>query len=118
MDADIFRKMSDDDEMGSLIVNPNISMPKNDYGNLVNDTHSLNSVMDLTNYSWPLETVQVILSRTNGNVFSLSDLSSAYHQLSLSLETQKLISFINGGQKYTYTRRFDALCSLPFFSAD
>ena len=30
-DADIFREMGDDDEMGSLFVNPINSMPKNDY---------------------------------------------------------------------------------------
>ena len=30
-DADIIREMGDDDEMGSLFVNPIILLPKNDY---------------------------------------------------------------------------------------
>ena len=34
-DADIIREMGDDDEMGSLFVNPIILMPKNDYVNLI-----------------------------------------------------------------------------------
>ena len=53
-DADIFREMGDNDEMGSLFVNPIILMPKNDNVKLVNVARYLNSVTDLTNYSWPL----------------------------------------------------------------
>ena len=48
-DADIIREMGDDEEMGSLFVNPIILMHKNDYVNLVFDARFLNSVTDLTN---------------------------------------------------------------------
>ena len=116
-DADIIRKVGDDDEMGSLFVNPIILMPKNDYVKLVIDARYLNSVTDLTNYSWPLEPVQMIMTRLNGKFFSVSDLSCAYHQEPLSSETQKLTRFIIGGRQYTFTRRFYGLCGLPnFFS--
>ena len=116
-DADIFREMGDDVEMGSLFVNPIILMPKNDYVKLMIDARYLNSVADLTNYSWPLEPVQMIMTRVNGKVFSVSDLSCAYHQVPLSPETQKLTSFIIGGKQYTYTRGFYGLCGLRnFFS--
>ena len=116
-EADIIREMGDDDEMGSLSVNPIILMPKNDYVKLVIDARYLNSVTGLTNYSWPLEPVQMIMTRVNGKVFSVSDLSCAYHQVPLSPETQKLTSFIIGGKQYTYTRGFNGLCGLPnFFS--
>ena len=116
-DTDIIREMGDDDEMGSLFVNPIILMPKNDYAKLVIDARYLNSVTDLTNYSWPLEPVQMITTRVNGKVFSVSDLSCAYHQGPLSPETQKLTSSIIGGEQYTYTRGFYGLCGLPnFFS--
>ena len=50
-DADIIREMGDDDDMGSLFVNPLILMPKNDYVTLVIDARYLNSVTDLSNYS-------------------------------------------------------------------
>ena len=111
-DADIIREMGDDDEMGSLFVNPIILMPKNDYVKLVIDARYLNSVADLTNYSWPLEPVQMILTRVNGKFFSVSDLSCAYHQVPLSSETQKLTSFIIGRRQYTFTRGLYGLCGL------
>ena len=92
-------------------------MPKNDYVKLVIDARYLNSVTDLTNYSWPLEPVQMNMTRLKGKFFSVSDLSCAYHQVPLSFETQKLTSFIIGGRQYTFTPGFYGLCGLPnFFS--
>ena len=116
-DVDIIREMGDDDEMGSLFVNSIILMPKNDYLKLVIDARYLNSVTDLTNYSWHLELVQMIMTMVNDKVFSISDLSCAYHQVPLSPETQKLTISIIGGKQYIYTRGFYGLCGLPnFFS--
>ena len=116
-DADIIRDLGDEDEMGSFFVNPKILKPKNDYVKLVIDARYLNSVTDLTNYSWPLELVQMIMTRVNGKFSSVSDLSCAYHQVPLSFETQKLTNFIIGGRQYTFTREFYGLCGLPnFFS--
>ena len=122
-DADIFREMGDkdemgdDDEKGSLFVNPIILMPKNDYVKLVIDARYLNTVTHLTNCSWPLEPVQMIMTRVNGKLFSVSDLSCACHQVPFSYETQKLTSFIFGGRQYTFTGGFYGLCGLPnFFS--
>ena len=93
-------------------------MPKSDYVKLVMGDRFLNSVTDLTNYSWPLEPVQLIITRVNGKFFSVSDLSCAYHQVPLSPETQMLTSFIIGGSKYTYTRGFCGLQGLPKFLLD
>ena len=116
-DADIIREMGDDDEMGSLFVNPIILMPKKDYVKLVIDARYLNLVTNLTSFSWPLEPVQMIMTRVNGNFFAISDLSYACHQVPLSFEKQKLTSFIIGGRQYTFTRGFYGLCGLPnFFS--
>ena len=57
------------------------------------------------------------MTRVNGKVFSVSNLSCAYDQIPLSPETQKIASFIIGGKQYTYTRGFLGLCGLPnFFS--
>ena len=114
-DAYIFREMGDDNDMGSLFVNPIILMPKNDYVKLVIDARYLNSVTDLTNYSWPSELVQMVMTRVNVRFFSVSDLSRAYHQFPLNPETQKLTSFTIGGEQYTYTRRFYGVCGLSNF---
>ena len=78
-DTDTIGEMGDDDEMRSLSVNPLILMPKNDYVKLVIDSCYLNSVTDLTNYSWPLEPLHMIMTRVNVKFFSVSDLSCAYH---------------------------------------
>ena len=116
-DADIIRKKGDDNKMRSLFVNPVILMPKDDYVKLVIDARYLNSLTDLTNHSWPLEPVQIIMTRANGKIFSVTDLSCVYCQVPLSPDTQKLTSFIIGGKRYTYTRGFYGLCGLPnFFS--
>ena len=114
-DADIIGEMGDDDEMRSLFVNPMILMPKSDYVKLVIDAPLLSSVTDLTNYSWALEPVQMIMTRVNGKFFSVSDLFCAYHQVPLNLETQKLTSFIIVGIQYTYIRGFYGVCGLPIF---
>ena len=109
--------MGYDDKMGSIFINQIILMLKNDYVKLVIDARYLNSVTDLANYSGSLEPVQMIMTRVNGKVFSVSDVSCAYHQVPLSSETQKLSSFIIGGKQYTCTRGFYGLCGLPnFFS--
>ena len=115
IDADIIREKGDDDEMGSLFVNTIFLMPKNDHVELVIDACYPNSVTDLTSYSWPLDTVQMIMTRMNGKFFSVNDLSCAYHQVSLSFETQRLTSFIIAGRQYTFTRGFYGLCGLPIF---
>ena len=114
-DADVNRGMGDDDEMGSLFVNPIILMPKNHYVKLVIAAKYLNSATSLTNYSWPIDPMQMIMTRDNGNVFSLSGLSCAYHQVPLISETQKLTSFIIGGKQQSYTRGIYGLCGLPNF---
>ena len=82
-DTDIVREMGDDDEMGSLFGNPIVLMPKSNYVKLLIDARYLKSITDLTNYSWPLEPLQMIITRVNGKFFSVSDLSCAYHQVPL-----------------------------------
>ena len=68
-DAEIIREMGDDDEMGSFCVNPIILMPKDNYVKPVIDAPYRNSVTDLTNHSWPLEPVHMIMIRVNGSFF-------------------------------------------------
>ena len=105
--------MGDDDETGAPFVNPINLMPKNDYVKLLIDARYLDSLTHLTNYSWHSEPVQTIMTKVNGMSFSVS----AYHQVPLSPETQKVIRLIIGGKHYTYTRQFYGFCGLPnFFS--
>ena len=109
----IIQEMGDDDELGSLLVNPIIQLPKADYVKPVIDARYLNSITNLTNYSWPLEPVQIVMTRINGKNFTASDLSCGYHQVPFSPETQKMTSFVIGGEQYTYQVSFYRLCGLP-----
>ena len=109
--------MGSDVEMGSLFTNPIIILPKGDTVKLVIDARYLNSITNLSNYSWPLEPVQMLLTRLDGVYYTTSDFASAYNQVPLSEDTKKLTSFVVGGKQYMFERGFYSLCGLPnFFS--
>ena len=54
-------------------------------------------------------------NKNNWNLFTSSDLTSAYYQVTLTEDTQKITSFIVGGRKYTYQFGFYGLKPLPSF---
>ena len=115
--AGIVREMGSDVEMGWLFTNPIIILPKGDTVKLVIDARYLNSITDSSNYSWPLEPVQMLLTRLDGVYYTISDLASTYNQVPLSEDTKKLTSFVVGGKQYMFERGFCGLCGLPnFFS--
>ena len=103
--------------MGSYFINPVILIPKGDKIKLVIDARYLNSITDLTHYSWPLEPLSTLLQKFKGKYFCTSDLSSAYNQVPLTEETQKLTTFVIGSKQYAFLNGFYGLCGLPnFFS--
>ena len=90
-------------------------LPKKDYVKRVIDARYLNSISDTSNSSWPLEPLNVLMTRTTGTIFTSSDLSSAYNQVPLTEDTQKATSFFVGGRQYTYQVGFYGLKPLPIF---
>ena len=113
----IIREMGNDKEMGSEFINPIIILRKGNTVKLVIDARYLNSITDLSRYSWPLEPIGSLLTRLKGNFFTTSDLCSAYNQVPLTEETKQLVSFVIGPKQYTFERGFYGLCGLPnFFS--
>ena len=109
--------MGDNNEMASIFINPIIILPKGDIVKLVIDARYLNSITDLTSYSWPLKPVGALLDRLIGKYFTTSELFSAYNQVTLTEKTQKLTSFVIGSKQYTFQCNFYGLCGLPnFFS--
>ena len=108
--------MGDDDEMGSLFVNPIILMPKNDYVKLVINARYLNSVRPHKLFL-ALRTSSDDYDHSERKVFLSQRLVLCHHQVRLSSETQKLTSFFIDGRQYNFTRGFCGLCGLPkFFS--
>ena len=111
--AGIIRELNEQDNLNSWFVNPIILLPKNDYVKLAIDGRYLNSITDTSNSSWPLEPLQVLMTRVNGANFTSSDLSCAYLQVPLTEETHKLTSSIVGGRQYNYQVGFYGLKPLP-----
>ena len=107
--AGIIRELNENDDMNSWFVNPVIILPKKDYVNLVIDARYLNSITDISNSIWPLEPLNVLMTRITGTIFTSSDLSSTYNQVPLTEDTQKVTSFIVGGRLYTYQLGFYGL---------
>ena len=109
--------MGDDTEMGSSFINPVIILPKGNIVKLVIGAIYLNSLRDLSKYSGPLEPIGSLLTRSNGNDFTTSDLCSANNQVPLMEDTQQLTSFVIGSKQYTFQRGVYGLCGLlNFFS--
>ena len=77
--AAIIREVESDEEMGSFFTNPIIILPKEDTVKLVIDARYLNSFTDLSNYSWPLELVQMLLTRHDGVYYTTIELGSDYN---------------------------------------
>ena len=104
-------------EMGSLFTKLIIILPKGDIVELVIDARYLNSLTDLSSYSWLLLIVQMLLTRFDGTYYTTSVLDSAYNRVPLSEDTKKLLSFVVGGKQHIFKRGFYDLCSLTnFFS--
>ncbi len=79
-------------EMGTEFFNPVIIIPKGNVIKLVIDARYLNSITDLTTYSWPLEPFDTLITRVRGQYFTTSDMSCAYHQVPLTEETKNLLA--------------------------
>ena len=115
--AGIIREMGSDVEMLSLFTNPIIILPKGDTVKLVIDARYLNSITDLSNYSWPLEIVQILPTRLDGVFYTTSDMVSANNQVPLSEGTKQPTTFVVGGKQYMFERGFYGRCGFPnFFS--
>ena len=87
--AGIIRELNENDDLNSWFVNPVIILPKKDYVRLVIDARYLNSITETRISSWPLEPLNVLMTRITGTIFTSSDLSSAY-------------CLIVGGRQYTH----------------
>ena len=72
--AGIIRELNENDDINSWFVDPVIILPKKDYVKLVNDARYLNSITDTSNSSWPLEPLNVLMTRITGTIFTSSDL--------------------------------------------
>ena len=111
----IIREMGNDKAIRSEFISTIINLPKGNTIKLVIDARYLNSIIDLSRYSWPLETIGTLLTKLKENYFTTSDLCLAYNQEPLTEETKQFVSFVKKPDQYTFLRGFYGLCGLPKF---
>ena len=107
--AGIIRELDEHNDMNCWLVKQIIILPKKYYVKLSIDACYLTSITDTSNSGWPLEPLQVLITRVNGSYFTSNHHSCAYHQVPITRETQKLTGFIIGGRQYTYQVGFYGL---------
>ena len=75
---------------GNKFINPVIILKNEESLKIVLDSRQLNTMIDGTKCSWPIEPIQIILTRTKGPNFSIADMNSAYNQMPLDKPSQRL----------------------------
>ena len=70
-------------------------------------------MIDETKFSWPIEPIQVNLTRIKGPIFSIADMNSAYNQTPLYRPSQRLTNFVIPGQQYCFKRLFYGISTGP-----
>ena len=63
---------------------------------------TLNSLIDESKCNWPIEPIQVILTKINGKYFTTADMNSAYNQMPLDEQSRRLTQFVIGNQQYEF----------------
>ena len=91
---------------GNTFTNPVIILRKGESLKIVLDARYLNSMIDESKCNWPIEPVDVALTRINGTKFTTADLNSAYNQIPLDEESMRYTHFTIGNEQYCFKRLF------------
>ena len=94
---------------GNTFINPVIVLAKGESLKTVLDARYLNSLIDESKCNWPIEPIQVILTKINGKYFTTADMNSAYNQMPLDEQSRRLTQFVIGNQQNEFNRLF---CSI------
>ena len=81
---------------GNTFTNPVIILQKGDSLKIVLDARYLISMIDESKCNWPIELVDVALTRINGTIFTTADLNSAYNQIPLDEQSMRYNHFTIG----------------------
>ena len=86
---------SDSLTTGKTFFSPVIIFKKRESIKIGLDARQLNTMIDETKGNWPIEPIQIILTRIRGPVFSKADMNSAYNQMPLNKPSQRLAALVN-----------------------
>ena len=96
---------TDSPTTGNPFINPVIIHKKGESLIIVLDALQLKTMIDETKCSWPIEPIQIILTRIKGPIFlSIADMNSAYNQMPLDKPSQRFTNFVIAGQQYCFKR--------------
>ena len=91
---------------GNTFTNPVIILRKRESLKIVLDARYLNSMIDESKCNWPIEPVDVALTRINGTIFTTADLNSAYNEIPFDNESMRYTHFTIGNEQYRFKRLF------------
>ena len=91
---------------GNTFINPFIILAKGESLNIVLDARCLNSLINESNCNWPIEPIQVILTKINGKYFTTADMNSTYNQMPLDEQSRRLTQLVIGNQQNEFDRLF------------
>ena len=69
---------------------------------MVIDTRYLNTLIDKPRCNGPIEPIQVIPTKINGQNHTIADMNSAYNQMTLVEQSLHLAQFVNWNQEYEF----------------
>ena len=103
---------------GNTFINSLIILAKGESLKIFLNARYLNSLLDESNCNWPIEPIQVILTKMKGKFFATADMNSAYYQMPLDEQSRRLTQFVIGNQQYEFNRLFYGISIEPeLFSA-
>ena len=88
---------------GNTFKNPVIILANVESLKIVLDARYFNSLIDESECNWPIELIQVILTKKT-KYFTTADTNSAYNQEPLDEQSRRLTQFVNGNQQYEFNR--------------
>ena len=98
---------------GNTFTNPVIILRKGESLKKVLDARYLNSMIDESKCNWPIEPVDVALTRINGTIFTTADLNSAYNQIPLDEQSMRYTHFTIGNKQYCFKQLFHGISIGP-----
>ena len=91
---------------GNTFTNPVIILQKGESLKIFLDGRYLDSMIDESKCNWPIEPVDVALTRINGTIFTTADLNGTYNQIPLDNESMRYTHFTIGNEQYRFKRLF------------
>ena len=97
----------------NTFINPVIILKKRESLKIVLDARQLNTIIDETKCSWPIEPIKIVSTRIKGPIFFIADMNSAYNQMPLNKPSQRLSNFVIAGQQYCFKPLFYGISNGP-----